>query len=472
MADLRDLIDFIKGNPPSKRYWGSGDWKRELADSIADWTNIAAKSFENSRDWQKVESARPKRSYGTLCEALVGVIGLKLAERWCLSSLNDQEEAAAEWLSENLLMWSKFNQNMRDSAMRGLIHGFVHRSFAEWNLNPIIWNDIGDTMKSALLTTLFRARPGEPFRSRADLRDVWEMMALDGRRRANRVAVVPQLGTDTGYVSAPEVDHLRNIMQDAGDEMWLARLDDMISRREVACRNMTASAQRAPYVLNGDERELVARLLDVTRASGYQPTALPSILISSETPPIFIAYPDLENESDDVDVDRDERYAEREDRVPTNRERGRPETISIEELLGVYQPRHEQIVIYERGIMWQGSRYDRDWLRAVVLIHEVGHWIAHVLQKPGTPTWPTDLYVLADMDVHEGWAQLMTSWIAKQVGGGFMATFNDLNRTQAPPYHVFREFEHVRKESVMASLEKLRLLAWPARLQDWREAMR
>ena len=459
MADLRDLIDFIKGNPPSsERYWGRREWEEQLADSIADWADVVAKSFENSRDWQKVESARPRKDYDTLCEALVGVIGFRLAERWCLSSLDDQEKAATTWLSENLLMWSKFNQNMRDSAIRRgvLTHRLVH-SFSKWNFDPIIWNDIGNTTKSALLTTLFRVHPGEPFQSLAN---------------ANRVAVVPQLGTYIGYVPAPEVDHLRNIMRDAGDEMWLARLDDMISRREVACRNMTASAQRAPYVLNGNERELVARLLDVTRASGYLPTALPSILISSETPPIFIAYPDLENESDDVDVDRDERYSEREDRVPTNRERGRPETISIEELLGVYQPRHEQIVIYERGIMWQGSRYDRDWLRAVVLIHEVGHWIAHVLQKPGTPTWPTDLYVLADMDVHEGWAQLMTSWIAKQVGGEFMATFNDLNRTQAPPYHVFSEFEHVRKESVMASLEKLRLLAWPARLQDWREAMR
>ena len=150
----------------------------------------------------------------------------------------------------------------------------------------------------------------------------------------------------------------------------------------------------------------------------------------------------------------------------------RPETISIEELLGVYRPRHEQIVIYERGITWLRNRYDHEWLRAVVLIHEIGHWIAHALPKPGTPTWATDLYVLGDIDVHEGWAQLMTSWIAKRVGGEFMATFEELNRNQSPPYHVFKQFQDEPTDGVMASLEKLRLLQWPARLQDWRKAMR
>ena len=343
--------------------------------------------------------------------------------------------------------------------------------FLEW-INPFIWNDIENTTKSALLTTLFRMHPGEPFRSLEELRRSAELVAMHFRDAGRRLVFpsFPSLATCTGYVPAPEVDHVRNIMQEAGDDVWLARLDEMISRRGVACRNMAVEARRVPYVLNSNERELVARLLEITRASGYLPAALPPILASSETPPIFVAYPDLE--ADDADDDRHEQYEDREDRVPTNRERGRPETISIEELLGVYQPRHEQIVIYERGISWRRNRYDHDWLRTVVLIHEISHWIAHALPKPGSPSWPTDLFVLADVDVHEGWAQLMTWWIAKQVGGKFMATFNELNRNQSPPYHVFRQFDSERKESVMASLEKLRLLAWPARLQDLRDVMR
>ena len=471
MANLDDLIDFIKGNPPPSRdVWWKGIWKKQLGDSIAGWTDIAAKSFEASTEWEKIENIRPKSDYAYLCEALVGVIGLRLAKRWCRSGVDAQEEAVAIWLSENLFMWSEFNRNMKESATKALVQRFDHRSFLDWNLNPIIWNDIENTTKSALLTALFRKHPGEPFQSSSDFRSSLEFLAME-HRHSNRWPVIPPLATCTDYIPAPEVDHLRNIMREAGDDTWLARVDDMISRREVAWR-MTPQAQRLPYVLESNERELIARLLEITRASGYLPAALPSILISFETPPIFVAYPELEEEDDGVDSDRNERRGNREDRIPTNRERGRPETISIEEILGVYRPRHEQIVIYERGIRWLRNRYDHEWLRAVVLIHEIGHWIAHALPKPGTPTWATDLYVLGDIDVHEGWAQLMTSWIAKRVGGEFMATFEELNRNQSPPYHVFKQFQNEPTDGVMASLEKLRLLPWPARLQDWRKAMR
>lgn len=243
-------------------------------------------------------------------------------------------------------------------------------------------------------------------------------------------------------------------------------LDEMIPQFKEACQVALLQKQhRIPCSPNGDARELIARLMEITRQSGYLPAALPPILISSETPPIFVAYPELEEE----DTNRDERG---EDQIPRDEQRWPPEEISIEELLGVYQPRLQQIIIYERGIKWLVRKgFDEEWLSAVVLIHEIGHWITHQLPKPGVPTWPTDLYVLGEPDVHEGWAQLITWWIADQVDGVFKYTFEKLNKRQPPPYQAFKQFKGEPIDKVMASLEKLRLLQWPARLEDWKKAL-
>ncbi len=242
-------------------------------------------------------------------------------------------------------------------------------------------------------------------------------------------------------------------------------LDKMIPHFEEACQVALLQKQhRIPYNFNGDERELIARLMEITRQSGYLPAALPPILTSFETPPLFVAYPELDEENEN-----------REDQIPRNERRWAPEILSIEDLLGVYQPRLQQIIIYERGIKWMvrgiGSYFDEEWLSAVVLIHEIGHWITHQLPQPGVPTWPTDLYVLGETEVHEGWAQLITWWIADQVDGKFKHTFEELNRRQSPPYHVFEQFKTEPIDKVMASLEKLRLLQWPARLEDWKKAL-
>ena len=242
------------------------------------------------------------------------------------------------------------------------------------------------------------------------------------------------------------------------------KLNGMIPEFEETCQVALLQKQhRPPYNLDGDERELIARLMEITSRSGYLPTSLPPILISSETPPIFVAYPELDEENENRGTDQ----------IPRDEQRRPPDTFSIEDLLGAYEPRLQQIIIYERGIKWMVGRedFDKEWLETVVLIHEIGHWITHQLPKPGVPTWPTDLYVLSEPDVHEGWAQLITSWIAAQVGRRFEETFERLNRNQSPPYHVFNQFKGESIDQVMASLEKLRLLQWPARLEDWKKAL-
>ena len=268
------------------------------------------------------------------------------------------------------------------------------------------------------------------------------------------------------YLPSPkEVESLCFIMADADDIVYLQRLDEMISRRLKAYP--VASFQPPVHRPDPDERKLIALLMKITRENGYSSSALPLIFVSSETPPIFVDHPEWEEDEENWD-ERDKDWRLR------NRERRKPEKISIEGLLGRYDPRLQRIIIFERGIKWLGREsFDETWLFAVVLIHEIGHWITHQLPKPGVPTWPTDLYVLGEPDVHEGWAQLITWWIADhdQVDGKFKDTFEKLNKMQPPPYRVFEQFKWKSPNKVMASLEKLRLLQCSARLEDWKKAL-
>jgi hypothetical protein len=106
-------------------------------------------------------------------------------------------------------------------------------------------------------------------------------------------------------------------------------------------------------------------------------------------------------------------------------------------------------------------------LRAVVIVHEIGHWVTHLLPKPGIPEWPLELYKLTEDEVHEGWAQLITWWVVDKVGGELEYTFHELNKSQSAPYRVYEKFKTKTPKSVMASLERLRQLRWPARLEEW-----
>ena len=363
-------------------------------------------------------------------------------------------------------------------------------------------------MKDTLLEHTFIRHPGEPFEVLEDYnreishynREI-SRMASDTDHGDLRHTIRPLPPHIVGYVPSPRIEKLRSIIEDADDQVYLRRIDKMISRREEACKVASFQQQhRMPYTPNSNERELIARLMEITRDSGYLSEALPPIVISSETPPLFIAYPELEEEDDEYQIPRNRERRSDDDQIPRtldrrnlqerrerraqmlrnmerkyiprNRERRGPETTSIEEFLGVYQSQHQQIIIYERGIRWRRHRYDEEWLRSVVLIHEIGHWITHVLPKSGVPTWPTDLFVLSETDLKEGWAQLITWWIAEQVGGRFKDTFEKLNQNQSAPYHTFEQFKNEPINKVMASLERLRFLPWPARLQDWQEALR
>lgn len=432
MRNLVDLITFIKNSPPTgNNWWSSSEWETHLSRSIPDWREIV----RNPANWSEIETVRSKKDYDDLCENLVAAGGLTLAKRWFYSEVSDQKKATINWLRDNVSTWTEFDRDM----------------------------------KNILLTEFFRRWPGEPLEMMKEYnRSVLRLLNRD-RPNLIRFPFPPHVG---GYVPSSQVEKLRSIIADADDQVYLTRIDEMISRREEACKISSFQQQhRIPYTPNSNERELIARVMEITRRSGYLPAALPPIFISFETPPIFIAYPELEEE-DDYPIQWNREPGRDENQIPRNRERGSPETISIEELLGVYQSRHQQIVIYERGIKWRSHRLDAEWLRSVVLIHEIGHWITHVLPKPGVPAWSTDLFDLSETDLHEGWAQLITWWVADEVGSPFKETFERLNQRQSRPYHVFEQFKDEPIDKVMESLKKLRFLSWPVRLQDWKQALR
>ncbi len=425
---LEDLLEFIKNNP-QKGVWYADEWETELTSSIPGWLDIV----RDPANWPAIEQVQPRGSYHYLCELLLDTVGFELARRWLGSGVQKQADASRRWLEE------------------------------VENLNAGIWNELTDQMKQYVVNATFKDHPGEPFESLHRLGP--DLHRLD-REQYFRLpgGVTPFVFPITGYVPSVEISQLRLIVKSAGDAEYLKHIDDMIAQREKACQLPFSQqfAWRIPYALTRDERELIARLMDKARQSGFIPAALPQIFLSFEAPPLFVAYPELEDEEDQ------EEEGVIEPQVPRNRRRGRPETISIEEVLGCYIP-NPQIILYARGLRWYTRRkgLDEELLRTVVIVHEIGHWVIHLLPKRGVPEWPLELYKLTEEDVHEGWAQLITWWVAKEAGGEIEQTFEKLNESQSAPYYVYERFKDKGVRSVMASLERLRQLRWPARIEDW-----
>ncbi|MEO0297321.1 MAG: hypothetical protein ABIN23_07750, partial [candidate division WOR-3 bacterium] len=150
-------------------------------------------------------------------------------------------------------------------------------------------------------------------------------------------------------------------------------------------------------------------------------------------------------------------------------ERRRPETISIEEVLGCYVP-NQKIILYARGISWFARRYgiEENLLRMVVLLHEIGHWITHLLPKPGASSWPTEFFIETSEEVKEGWAQLITYWVVDEIGGKIKEIFEKLNNYQSYPYKRYKDFENIEEEKIIDSLKILRQLNKPATIEDWK----
>jgi hypothetical protein len=433
MTTLQQLLDFIKANPPADEYWTDSKWKDELSKSLPGWENIV----REQSNWPYIEAVRcggSRYTYEELCEALMDTAGPKLAIRWLDSHVREQAEEARRWV----------------------------RNWENWSID--LWAGLNkEETKLDIIYTCFDSYPGEPFATWKEMLRAFHDLAyaIHHREPLPHVAPLPLMPM-IGYIPSPHIMKLRSIVHAAGDHESLKIIDELIAQRDRACKSTYQQVQRCfPYTPTRDERELIARVMSIARGSGFRLAALPQILWSLETPPIFVAYPELE---EDLEQQRDTR----EHPIPQE-ERSRPETISIEEALGCYVPDNPRIILYARGLRWFARRKGlaEEMLRAVVIVHEIGHWVTHLLPKPGIPEWPLELYKLTEDEVHEGWAQLITWWVVDKVGGELEYTFHELNKSQSAPYRVYEKFKTKTPKSVMASLERLRQLRWPARLEEW-----
>lgn len=438
MASIQQLLHAIQTSDTTDvPWWSRGNWARYLFNSVPDWEDLV----RDPNNWEAIEGIEAPKGHDDLCELLVQVAGVDLAVRWLRAQeshnprMEDQAHAARWWF--------------RDVD----------------NLTPSAWNRTPEEIKEWVIQEYFDNHPGEPFTTWREIARAIEHAEHAAHRRSGLAGVPPH--PVIGYVPSARIRKLRSIVEAAGDSRSLALIDEMIAEREKACELgvlQKVTGRLTPYTASRDERELIAQAIHKALRSGFRPAPLPGIFLSFDVPPLFVGYPELEDE----DEDEEEQVTETE--VRRNRERGKPQTICIEDVLGCYVPGPEpRIILYARGLRWyaKAKTFDEEMLRGVVLVHEIGHWMTHLLPKPGCPEWPLELYKLAEEGVHEGWAQLITWWVAEDVGGSFKETFEDLNRSQPAAYRVFEEFRGKSVNSIMMSLERLRMLRWPARIHDW-----
>jgi len=399
MSSLNDLLKFIENSPhiEERPHWYEEDWRRNLDRQVPGWKEL----IMDPNNWKAVEEVAPKQDMHHLCEVFLKEVGYDLAVRWFFNPVYDDQRREAERWFENLdnisaAIWKKLD---------GSIRGYIIKEAI----------DKGTRSLRSAMRHWFHI-----------YHDIFEL---------------------TIDFPSKELIRLREIVEDAGDTSSLNRIQEIYQENlRFAEMYLFEYANKAKYRPDRRERKLISLLMGKVMSSGFRPASLPAIKISYDSPPLFIAYPELEDS-----------------------EESRYELFDIEEVLGCYKPDDVTIILYAKGLSWCARTIDLDErvLRAVVLIHELGHWITHLFPKNGVPEWQLDLYKLTEKEVHEGWAQLLTCWVAESEDGKFKETFEKLNRFQSRPYKVFEDFTDISESKVMSSLERLRQLRWPARLMDW-----
>ncbi|MEM5812036.1 MAG: hypothetical protein QXG91_04865 [Candidatus Aenigmatarchaeota archaeon] len=446
--ELNELLNFIENNPPEKEYWYFYDWEKKLTENIPNWKEL----INDENNWDKIKNVKARENNDDLWECFINAVGADLLNYCLVSSDDDLRVGAKSWLDEKFI-------NKLD---------YIHPALID------LWKKLNEFGKRYVIDEVFERFSGELFewhhrylRYLEEIIDRIIYYSYDlhaARHLARLLGLVPLVA---GYIPSREILNLRDLIEKSGDEYFLKIVDEKIEERKKACELLALVNHffQFPYDLNRDEKELIARAIDKFRRNGYSTAPLPKIYLSYETPPLFVAYPELEDELEEIG----RRERKEEPVIPRNRERGRPETISIEEVLGCYVPAQQKIILYARGINWFAKKYgiEENLLRMVVLLHEIGHWITHLLPKPDVSSWPTEFFIETSEEVTEGWAQLITYWVVDEIGGKIKNVFEKLNRCQSSIYHVYRNFIGENIDSVIGSLKELRKLNRPATLDDW-----
>jgi hypothetical protein len=279
------------------------------------------------------------------------------------------------------------------------------------------------------------------------------------------------------------------VIVDAGDFESLLFLDAFLDERRgcaanggvpglvrktgtpVAARRADEWTPRSPQ-----EEAAVSRFLrEILPHVDFLPE-LPAILYTEEDPPLFRAYPWLARRS---------RERRRGDDGPGDNERSEtdsanvrdgedvPEILPIESLLGTYGA-DKGVTIYTAGVRIAAEMLGvrEEDLQAIVLVHELGHWLVHGVPVGGVGCWGPQGYEATRTEVHECFAQLAARWTCSDLGGEFLRAFDRLNQRQGPVYQAWKEFGNGCRGGVIGALAGLRSAGRGASLGHLRAALK
>lgn len=374
--------------------------------------------------------------------------------------------------------WKELENFIRPSDYDDLFkHQHGYGIDAIENISPDEWNSHSDKMKEYIIEDIFIWYPGEPFKTIRYIIRHMDPMGPIGRG----MVIIPM-----SYIPSYKVRKLKELIEIAGDKKFLEYINKRIKERMDAFGQMSmAAGSNVSAMLSGSninlrllyqptpyERELIAYLINFFKQERFKIIPLPDICLSYETPPLFLHYPELEPSIEEF-LKSESNRDNKDNKIKTrqNYTNIRPEVISIEEVLGLYCPTpHPHIILYQKGIYWVSCDFDIniDQLRAVVLIHEIGHWIMHQLPHPIARQYDTELFKYTAEDLHECWAQLLTAWVAENKSfESFNDAFVKLNLHQRSAYKKFSDYLGYEKKDIIDSLIKLRAADFPASLNDW-----
>lgn len=130
-------------------------------------------------------------------------------------------------------------------------------------------------------------------------------------------------------------------------------------------------------------------------------------------------------------------------------------------VLGEYIAEKQEVILYGRAISNDSLKLDvdEDILRAVVLIHELGHYITHTHPLNGIAEEPFDnvLFSRSDPDFLECIAQLFAYWVTERDGQhNSHDVFNKLASKQSGPYKVYLKYLKESPKIILQSIAVLR----------------
>ena len=208
------------------------------------------------------------------------------------------------------------------------------------------------------------------------------------------------------------------------------------------------------YKFSNNELHLVIKLMRLFFECGFKDIRLPEIYWSDQLPPLkpekkITNDKELENEIDYLFGGG---------------------ILYTDLLLGVYEiidgdQSEGRIILYSKSIKYYARKafpsipeQDAiDNLKIIVLLHEIGHWIAHWLPDESNTKWGKGYWddIEKTANFHEAWAQLMVFWVINGIDD-ISVCFEELATKQTVVYRKYRELSKYAAHYVIKHFRELR----------------